>query len=71
MNIAQKMPVILFKPFSALFWDAKMCEAPPIPPMPSPFGECIKINKIKNTAQPVAIYHNVFAIYFLSPFLMK
>lgn len=71
MNIAQTMPVTLFKPLSALFCEAKMCEAPPIPPIPSPFGECISINIISKIAATVDIVHSICAIFYFSPFLIK
>jgi hypothetical protein len=49
-NMIAIMYVVLFKPFSALFCDEKTCAAFPIPAMPSPFGECIRISKINNNA---------------------
>ena len=64
------MPVNLFNPFSALFCEENNCEAPPIPAMPSPLGECNKINTISKNAVIICILQKNFNIcYFFSFFL--
>ncbi len=55
MNMPATIYVSLFKPFSALFCDEKTCAAFPIPAMPSPFGECIRINTINNNADTICV----------------
>jgi hypothetical protein len=39
MKLAATYAVNLFSPVSALFWDENIWLAPPIPAIPSPFGE--------------------------------
>ncbi len=67
-NIAATIPVNLFNPFSALFCEAKTCEAPPIPAIPSPFGECSKINIIKSKAEIICTVHTMLINIIFSPF---
>lgn len=49
-NTAATIAVSLFNPFSALFCDENICAALPIPAIPSPLGECIRINTINKSA---------------------
>ena len=65
-NIRATIAVNLFNPFSALFWDVNICAALPIPAMPSPFGECIRISTINNNADKTINIHKKLSI--LSPF---
>ena len=55
INTSATIAVSLFKPFSALFCDVNICAALPIPAMPSPFGECIRINTINKSADITCI----------------
>ena len=50
MNTQATIAVSLLSPFSALFCELNICAAFPIPAMPSPFGECIRISMISNNA---------------------
>lgn len=54
-KILATMNVNLFKPFSALFCEEKTCAALPIPAIPSPFGECIRIKTINNNADMICV----------------
>ena len=63
INIAEIMPVSLFNPFSALFWEENICAAFPIPAMPSPFGECIRIKTINNNADTTCIVQTSVNIF--------
>lgn len=70
INIAATIPVSLFNPFSALFCDANILAALPIPAIPSPFGECIRISTTSNIAEIDINPQVKISIYFFS-FLMK
>lgn len=57
------------KPDSAFFCDAKICEAPPIPKIPSPLGECKSTNKISKSADIICTTHKkVINVIFVSLF---
>ena len=55
INTPATIAVNLFKPFSALFCDENICAALPIPAIPSPFGECIRINTINKSADTTCV----------------
>ena len=46
----------------------KSCEAPPIPAIPSPFGECRRINIINKTDEIICIVQINVNIMIFSPF---
>ncbi len=68
MNTAEIIPVNLFKPASALFCDEKRWLAPPIPAIPSPFGECNRI-KITNKIAEIICIIQVSVSMFYVPYL--
>ena len=54
--------VSLFRPDSAFFCEAKTCDAPPMPAIPSPLGECIITSKIKSSEEIICIIQNIVVI---------
>lgn len=69
-NTAAIIAVSLLSPFSALFCEENICAALPIPAIPSPLGECMRIKTINNTDEMTWIVQtSVSKIY--SPFLIK
>ena len=65
VKIPATIKVNLLSPFSALFCDEKTCAAPPIPAMPSPLGECIKISAISKNADITCVVQTSVSKVFL------
>ena len=57
--------VNLLSPFSALFCDEKTCAAFPIPAMPSPLGECIRMSAINKKADITCVVQTSVSKVFL------
>ena len=71
-NTTATIAVSLFKPFSALFCELNICAALPIPAMPSPLGECIRISTINNNDDMTCIVQtSVSKICLLLFFLLS
>lgn len=62
-NTAETYMVNLFKPVSALFCDENRWLAPPIPAIPSPFGEWSNIKIINNKAEAICIIQVIVSIF--------
>ena len=67
-NITAMIVVSFVNPDSAFFCEANKCDAPPIPRIPSPFGECSKTSNINNRAETICIIQKNFIAVILFPF---
>lgn len=68
-NTIETHIVSLLSPDSAFFCEAKTCDAPPMPAIPSPFGECIMTSSIKSNEDTICTIQNIVVTIF-SPLSM-